>query len=107
MPQNASDLVLRILGLASMFYVPQDIFSDTIARSHLPSDARILAEEFGGPTVLWGGAWLLISLAVIALTLRFGLGQTSNLRLSGEGPGCRRDATAPLIDSALVSPAAP
>jgi hypothetical protein len=74
--------VLRIVGLASMFYVPNDIISDTITRSHLASDARILAEEFGGATILWGGLWLAISLAVIALTLRFGLGSTSsNIRL--------------------------
>lgn len=78
LPQAANDLALRIVGLASMLYVPQDIVSDTIARSHLQSDARMLAEEFGGATVLWGGAWLLISLAVTALTLRFGLGFTSN-----------------------------
>lgn len=74
-----NDLVLRIFGLASMFYVPRDIISDTITRSHLASDARMLAEEFGGATMLWGGVWLLISLVVIALTLRFGLGSTSNL----------------------------
>lgn len=82
LPISANDLVLRIVGLASMFYVPNDIISDTITRSHLASDARILAEEFGGATILWGGLWLAISLAVIALTLRFGLGSTSsNIRL--------------------------
>ena len=74
-----NDLVLRVIGLSSMFYVPYDIFSDTIARSALRSDARMLAEEFGGTTTLWGGLWLVISLCVIGLCLRYGLGQDSNL----------------------------
>lgn len=77
-----NDLLLRLIGLTSMIYVPYDIFSDTIARSHLRSDARMLAEEFGGPTLFWGGAWLLISLIVIILSLRYGLGSNSNIDLS-------------------------
>jgi len=78
---GANDLALRLVGLASMLYVPNDIISDTIARAHLRSDARMLAEEFGGATMLWGGAWLLTSLVVIALTLRFALGTKSNIDL--------------------------
>lgn len=81
-----SDLVLRIIGLSSMIYVPYDIFSDTIARSHQRSDARMLAEEFGGPTLFWGGAWLAISLIVIGLCLRFGLGNDSNIQLRRPTP---------------------
>ncbi len=76
----ANDLALRVMGLASMIYVPYDIFSDTIARSNLRSDARMLAEEFGGTTVIWGGIWLLISLCVIAACLRYGLGASSNIK---------------------------
>ena len=76
-----NDLLLRVIGLTSMIYVPYDIFSDTIARSHLQSDARMLAEEFAGPTLFWGGAWLVISLGVISLCLRHGLGSNSNISL--------------------------
>ncbi|MEJ6404147.1 M50 family metallopeptidase [Yoonia sp. 2307UL14-13] len=76
-----NDLILRIIGLSSMFYVPYDIFSDTIARSYLRSDARMLADEFGGTTVMWGGLWLMISLVVIGCCLRYGLGRSSNLAL--------------------------
>lgn len=47
---NANDLILRVIGLTSIIYVPYDIFSDTIARSNQRSDARMLAEEFGGTT---------------------------------------------------------
>jgi Peptidase M50B-like len=77
-PRVVNDLLLRVVGLTSMLYVPADVISDTITRSHLHSDAHMLAEQVGGTTVLWGGLWLLISLAVIALTLRYGLGNTSN-----------------------------
>lgn len=79
-----NDLALRVIGLASMVYVPRDIVSDTIARSHLRSDARMLAEEFGGATMLWGGLWLIISLAVIGATLWFGLGTPSGTNLPTE-----------------------
>ena len=64
-----------------MIYVPLDIFDDTIRRAYLRSDARILSEMFGGTTVMWGALWLLISLAVIAATLRYGLGPSSNITL--------------------------
>lgn len=79
LPNVISDLVLRILGLTSMIYVPYDIFSDTIQRAQLRSDARMLAEEFGGTTMIWGGLWLVISLAVIFQCLRKGLGTQSNI----------------------------
>lgn len=79
LPHDVNDLILRMIGLTSMVYVPYDIFSDTIARSALRSDARMLAEEFGGATILWGGMWLVISLAVIGLSLRRGMGRSSNI----------------------------
>ncbi|WP_424978085.1 M50 family metallopeptidase [Leisingera sp. S232] len=78
---NINDMVLRLIGVSSMIYAPLDIWDDTIARSDLQSDARMLAEEFGGAAMLWGGIWLAISLGVIWLTLRHGLGRTSNIPL--------------------------
>lgn len=78
---HVNDMVLRVIGLTSMIYVPLDIYDDTIARSHLRSDARMLAEEIGGTTMMWGGLWLLISLIAIAATLRFGLDRPSNIPL--------------------------
>ncbi len=83
LPRDVNDLILRMIGLTSMIYVPIDIYSDTIIRSYLRSDARMLAEEFGGATLLWGGLWMAISLVVIVLTLRRGLGRDSNIRLRG------------------------
>ena len=55
LPPVVSDYALRLIGVMSLLYVPRDIFSDTIQRSHLRSDARMLAEEFGGGTWMWGG----------------------------------------------------
>lgn len=81
LPHDVNDLILRVIGLTSMIYVPYDIFSDTIQRSNLRSDARMLAEEFGGATVVWGGIWLVISIVVVALGLWRGLGPTSNITL--------------------------
>ncbi|MDQ7071540.1 MAG: M50 family metallopeptidase [Rhodobacterales bacterium] len=78
--QSINDLFLRIIALTSIIYVPYDIFSDTIARSSLRSDAFMLAERFGGSALIWGGIWLVISLIVIGICLRYGLGATSNIR---------------------------
>ena len=78
-PHDVNDLALRVIGLTSMIYVPLDIFSDTIARSGIRSDAYMLAERFGGATVILGGLWLLISLAVIGVCFRYGLGERSNV----------------------------
>lgn len=74
-----NDLILRVIGLSSILYVPYDIFDDTIRRSGIRSDAYMLAEEFGGPTIFWGGLWLAASLAIIYFCLRHGLGESSNM----------------------------
>ena len=79
-----NDMALRVIGLSSVIYVPYDIFDDTIRRSNLQSDAYMLAEHVGGPTLFWGGLWLLLSLIVVALCLRFTLAQSSNLEWRGQ-----------------------
>ena len=70
LPENINDAALRVLGLVSMGYVPFDILSDTIIRSNLRSDAYNLSTQTGLPTVLWGGLWLLVSLAVIFMAFK-------------------------------------
>lgn len=77
--RDMADMVLRVIGLTSLIYVPYDIFDDTIARSGEPSDAWLLAQTVGGPTVIWGGLWLVLSLGVIGWCLRHGIGRKSNL----------------------------
>ncbi len=76
---DINDMVLRIIGLSSLIYVPFDIFDDTIARSAQRSDAYMLAQEFGGPTMLWGGLWLVLSGGVVKWCLLRGIGRVSNL----------------------------
>jgi hypothetical protein len=71
--EAVNDFVLRIIGLTSMSYAPLDIWSDTIDRAHLRSDARMLAEEFGGATVMWGGIWIVISVGMIIWVMRMSL----------------------------------
>ncbi|MEX0307507.1 MAG: M50 family metallopeptidase [Ruegeria sp.] len=79
--RNLCDLVLRVIGLTSMIYVPFDIFDDTIRRAGLRSDAYMLAEEFGGTTMMWGGLWLILSFVMIFFCLRNMLGRDSNVRI--------------------------
>jgi hypothetical protein len=67
-----NDVILRLIGLTSMIYVPLDIYSDTIERSHLRSDAFMLAEEVGGTTLLWGITWAVVSALLVLLTLWLG-----------------------------------
>lgn len=71
--EKINDFILQLIGLTSMVYVPLDIYSDTISRSHLRSDARMLAEEFGGTTMMWGGLWILLSGLLIFFSLKWGL----------------------------------
>ncbi len=71
-----NDFVLRLIGLTSMMYAPLDIYSDTISRHYLQSDAYLLAEYTGGTTLLWGSIWILISLVVIFYCLKWALKQS-------------------------------
>jgi len=72
-PMQINDIILRVMGVTSMSYIPLDVYSDTIARTSLRSDAFMLAEEFGGTTVLWGTIWLLVSVVILIATLKISL----------------------------------
>lgn len=63
------DTSLKIIGMFSIIYVPQDIFSDTIKRSHLKSDASLMSDFIGLSSETWGWIWLFISLIFIAYGL--------------------------------------
>ncbi len=56
--------ILLTLGLTSCLYAILDIKSDVLDRPELQSDAAMLADLTGIPTVLWGGLW--ITVAVLA-----------------------------------------
>ncbi len=70
LPDAASDLVLKTLGVVSVLYAVWDIGSDTLARSVPSSDASALARLTGIPGVVWGVLWVALSVAVILLALR-------------------------------------
>ncbi|MBT8462387.1 MAG: M50 family metallopeptidase [Gemmatimonadetes bacterium] len=56
--------VLWALGLTSCLYAVLDIKSDVLDRPEVRSDARMLAEMTGVPTVVWGGLWIAAALFV-------------------------------------------
>jgi hypothetical protein len=60
----ANGRVLWALGLTSCLYAVLDIKSDVLERPELRSDARMLAEMTGVPTVVWGGLWIAAALFV-------------------------------------------
>ena len=60
--ESVNDLILRIIGLTSCLYAILDIKSDVLDRSHLRSDARMLYELTGVPTLTWGVLWILIAI---------------------------------------------
>ncbi len=80
--RRVCDMALRVIGLTSIIYVPYDIFDDTIRRPGIRSDASMLADQFGGTTMLWGGLWLVLSFIVIFFCMKRWLGRDSNLRFS-------------------------
>ncbi len=68
LPEVANDWFLRVIGITSCLYAILDIKSDILDRSHLRSDARMLAELTHLPTLFWGIVWIVIA---IGLTLWF------------------------------------
>ena len=62
--------VLLTLGLTSCLYAILDIKSDVIDRPDMRSDAHMLSEMTGVPTVVWGIAWIALALFISALLFR-------------------------------------
>lgn len=63
---GVNHMLLLALGLTSALYAVLDIKSDVIDRPELPSDAHMLSEITGVPTVAWGVIWTVLALAVLA-----------------------------------------
>ena len=66
----ANRSLLLTLGMTSSLYAILDIKSDVLDRPHLPSDAHMLAELTGIPTLVWGVLWIGLALWVTFLLLR-------------------------------------
>jgi hypothetical protein len=62
--------ILTVLGLTSGLYAILDIKSDIIDRPGLRSDAAMLQELTGVPTLIWGFLWIGLALLVSALLFR-------------------------------------
>lgn len=62
--------LLLTLGLTSSLYAILDIKSDILDRPHLRSDAFMLHELTGIPTLAWGVLWIAVALGVSFLLFR-------------------------------------
>ncbi len=62
--------LLLTLGLTSALYAILDIKSDVLDRPEVRSDAYMLAEITGIPTIAWGFLWIGVALAFIFWLLR-------------------------------------
>lgn len=67
--------ILYALGLTSALYAVLDIKSDVLDRPGLPSDARMLSELTGVPTVAWGVLWIGVALGVVYFVVHRALGR--------------------------------
>jgi hypothetical protein len=65
-----SELLLAAIGATSCLYAIWDVASDVLLRHSGQSDASALARLTGVPAVLWGVAWIALSVMVLAGVLR-------------------------------------
>ncbi len=70
LPADGNAALLRALGLTSCLYAILDIKSDVLDRPGGMSDASMLAELTGVPTVIWGLLWIVLALLVSAWLFR-------------------------------------
>jgi hypothetical protein len=66
---QTNDAILKVIGATSCLYVIPDIWSDVVTRS-CTSDAKMLAREYLGPRLMWGGLWIAASVGVLWATLK-------------------------------------
>ena len=64
-----NDFVLKVIGLTSCLYALLDIKSDILDRPHLKSDAAMLSDEYGLPTLFWGLLWAATAIGFALLFL--------------------------------------
>lgn len=64
LPEEANRVMVMVLGMTSALYAIFDIKSDILDRPHIQSDAAMLAEMTGVPTVAWGIMWIVTALFV-------------------------------------------
>ena len=70
LPRDVVDDLLQTIGVVSCLYAVWDVGSDVVTRDVPGSDARALGLLTGIPGVLWGIAWIALSLVVGFFALR-------------------------------------
>ncbi|MCP5065884.1 MAG: M50 family metallopeptidase [bacterium] len=68
--KDMNDGLLRVIGLVSCFYAVLDIKSDVLDRPEAKSDAHMLAELTGIPTIVWGLLWITIAVVLTYFFLK-------------------------------------
>ena len=71
LPEAVSDVALKVIGVTSCGYAVLDIYSDVIARPELKSDAAMLGDATGVPTMVWGVLWIAIAVVGAGAALWF------------------------------------
>ncbi len=70
LPRDVVDDLLQGIGVVSCLYAVWDVLSDVVTRDVPGSDASALGRLTGIPGVLWGIAWIAVSLVVVFFALR-------------------------------------
>jgi hypothetical protein len=70
LPRDVVDDLLQTIGVVSCLYAVWDVLSDVVTRDSPFSDASALGRLTGIPGVLWGIAWIGVSLVVVFLAVR-------------------------------------
>ena len=70
LPPTVSEVLLATIGATSALYAAWDVASDVLFRRSAESDAAALAHLTGVPAVVWGLAWIVVSLVVLASVIR-------------------------------------
>ena len=65
-----SEVLLAAIGATSALYAVWDIASDALFRHSNASDAAALAQVTGIPAVVWGVAWIAVSLGVLGYVIK-------------------------------------
>ncbi len=70
LPLVFHDYFLKFIGLTSCLYVILDIKSDLISRSNIGSDADVISQITGIPSIAIGITWLVIALIIVYFMLK-------------------------------------
>jgi hypothetical protein len=65
-----SEVLLAAIGATSALYAVWDIASDVLFRHANASDAAGLAQLTGIPAIVWGVAWIVVSVGVLAYVIK-------------------------------------